>query len=331
MRPGFSLFSQNKLGTAETKLGYNYNIADRTGLYKLGFTYSGLFPVISTELSYGKQASNYSLITDSVDKNNVIYYSDTTIQRYSWKEFNADLDIQLPLNFSKGKYSRVFIPEIKYSFNRVNLNESMPSNFYSGNYNAMTYRIYFYNLLHLSDQNLMPKWGQQIDLIFRHTPFIGNDLGTLAGIQTVLYFPGLFRNAGLKIYQGYQEKNSSRFSNFVRFPRGFQSYDNNKIYSLAADYKFPIFYPDLSIGKLAYIKRVKISMFYDYAWLSVPNTKDGEILPNVKMKSLGVDLTSDLHVLRFFAPIEIGMRSVYRPDFNDFQFNLLFSYNFYGL
>ncbi len=337
IRPGFSLFSQNKLGTAETRLGYDYNVADQTGRYKLGFNYSGWFPEINTELSAGNEASNYYQITNTSNQKGEIIHSDTTIQRYIWSSLNADLDVRLPLNLSKGKYSRFFIPEIKYSFNQVTQHASTPADFYSGDYHALYYRVYFYNLLHQSGQNLMPKWGQLFDFIYRHTPFAGNNLGTLSGIQTAFYFPGLTKNAGIKIYQGYQEKNfagSTSFSNFVNFPRGFQSYQNNKMYSLAADYKFPIFYPDFSIGKLIYIKRLKSSLFYDYAWLSVPvRDKNGVIHPNsheMKISSLGIELSTDFHAFRFFAPIEVGVRSVYRPEYQDFKFELLFSVDFNG-
>ncbi|MBV5315744.1 MAG: hypothetical protein JZU47_20770 [Prolixibacteraceae bacterium] len=337
IRPGISLFSQNKLGTAETRLGYDYNVADKTGRYKIGFNYSGLFPEINTELSFGNQASNYFLIKNTVNKLNQVIQSDTTIQRYTWKELTADVDLRLPLNLSKGKFSRIIYPELKYTFNDVQHNASTPAKFYSGKYHALTYRIYLYNLLQQSSQNLMPRWGQQFDILFRHTPFIGNDLGTLSGIQSNLYFPGLTKNSGLKIYQGYQEKNftkSINFSNFVRMPRGFGGYQNNKAYSIAGDYKFPICYPDISFGKFTYIKRIKSSLFYDYAWLSVPVVdKNGTIFPNdheIELKSLGLEITSDLHILRFFAPFEIGFRSIYRPDNKDFTFDFLISVDFNG-
>jgi hypothetical protein len=120
----------------------------------------------------------------------------------------------------------------------------------------------------------------------------------------------------------------------VRYPRGFQSFQNNKMYSLAADYKFPIFYPDLSLGKLAYFKRLKSSLFYDFAWLSVPaRDQNGKIYPNYRefnMKSLGVELTTDFHFLRFFAPLEMGVRSIYLPDSDTYRFDMLFSINVNG-
>lgn len=338
IRPGVSLFSQNKLGTAETRLGYDYNVTDRTGRYKLAFNYLGWFPEITTEFSVGNEASNYYLITNTLNQNHQVIHQDTTLQRLKWREINADLNVRLPFNFSKGKYSRIFYPEIEYALVNTSKPDSALNSLYPGSYQALSYRIYCYNLLKQSNQSIMPKWGQQLDIIYRHTPWGDSDLGSLYGIQTAFYFPGISKNDGFRIYQGFQDKSFSgtsyNFANFVRVPRGYSGYQNNRMYSLAVDYKFPICYPDFSIGKLAYIKRIKSSLFYDYAWLSIP-TRDsaGKIYSNslqTKMKSLGLELSSDLHVLRFFAPIEIGFRSVYLPDYRDLQFNLLFSIDFNG-
>ena len=306
IRPGVTFFSQNTLGTAETQIGYDYNVADHTGKYRVAFNYFGLFPEFNTALSYGNGASNYYQVTNTTDRFNHVIKSDTTIEGYGWHEWAADLILKLPLNLSKGKYSTALFPEIKYTFNQVIPNALAPENFHSDNYHELTYRLYYYHILHQSKQDIIPRWGQQLDFIYRHTPFIGNDLGTLSGIQSVIYFPGLARNDGFKIYQGYQEKNFTNhysFPDFVRFPLGFQSYNNNKMYSLAIDYKFPISYPDLSIGKLFYIKRLRSSLFYDFAWLSMPaSDENGNIYPNyheLDMRSFGLDFTSDLHVLRF--------------------------------
>ncbi|HEY3370782.1 MAG TPA: hypothetical protein VGK10_08035 [Prolixibacteraceae bacterium] len=337
MRPGVSVFSQNKLGTAQTQIGYDYNVADRTGKYKLAFNYTGLFPEINTQLSYGNGATYYAQIINTTNQYNQIIKSDTTIQHYKWDEWTADIDVRLPLNLSRGKYSVALFPEVKYTFNQVMPNVAIPDDFYSGTYHAMTYRLYYYHLLHQSAQNIIPRWGQLFDMIYRHTPFVGNSLGTLAGIQSVLYFPGVTKNDGLKIYQGYQQKSLARipgFSNFVRTPRGFQGRENNKMYSLAADYLIPLAYPDLSIGKLVYLKRIKSSLFYDWARLSVPIVdQNHQIIPNhhqVEMNSWGLELTSDLHVLRFFAPVELGVRSIYLPSSNTCRFDLLLSIDFNG-
>ncbi len=340
IHPGASIFSQNKLGTAETRLGYDYNVSDRTGKYKFTFNYLGWFPEITTELSSGKEASTYYLVKNTLNQNNQVTKSDTTIQRFTWNELDADIDVRFPLNISRGKYSRIIFPEIKYSYVDINQTDTTSlTNFYPHGYSAFAYRLYCYNLLHQSYRNLMPRWGQQFDIVFRHTPFDAYNLGTLFGIQSALYFPGFLKNDGIKIYQGFQNKtfsnNSYSFSNVIRFPRGFNSYQNNKMYSILTEYRLPLIYPDFNIGKLAYIKRIKATVFYDYAWLSMPlRDKNGNLHSNSitgTMKSYGIELNSDLHILRFFAPIELGIRTVYRPDFNDFQANLLLSVNFNGL
>lgn len=338
VKPGVSFFSQNKLGTAETSLGYEYNTNDKVGKYKLSFKYLGWFPEITTELSVGNEATNYYLITNILNQQNQIIRQDTTIERLTWKEITADVNLRLPFNFSKGKYLRIFYPEIEYAMTSTSKPDSALKNLYPGNYQALSYRIYGYNLLRQSGQNIMPRWGQVLDVIYRNTPLGQTDLGTLAGVQTVLYIPGFAKNDGFRIYQGFQNKSFSNsqnnFANFIRSPRGFYSYQNNKMYSLSIDYKFPICYPDFSVGKLAYIKRIKSTVFYDYGWISAPTrNKDGVIYPNslkMDMKSVGVELMSDLHFLRFFAPMELGVRSIYRPDYQDFQFNVLFSVDFNG-
>lgn len=336
--PGMSLLSQNELGTAETRLGYDYNIADRTGKYKLVFNYLGWFPEIATEFSIGKEASTYYLIKNTLNPNHQVIKSDTTAQRFTWNEFNADIDFRLPLNISRGKYSRIIYPEIKYSYVNISKTDTLLNDFNPKSYNSISYRVYFNNLRHQSNRDLIPRLGESIDIVYRHTPWGAHDLGDLFGIQIVLYLPGFLKNDCLKLYQGFQNKAFSSqgfsFGNFVRFPRGFMSYQSNKMYSLAADYKLPLLYPDFSLGKLAYFKRVKSSIFCDYAWLSMPSRdKNGVIYPNsitAEMKSCGIELTTDLHILRFFAPIELGIRTTYRPDYKDFQANLLLSVNFNG-
>lgn len=337
VRPGFSIFSQNVLGTAETELGYDYEIADKTGTWKLSFNYYGFFPEISSEFTVGNRASTYYQITNTRNSKNEIVKSDTSEVRFVWNEKTINLNIRTPLNFSAGKFNRLVMPEIKYTLNNSTSDSKVPSSFTVGNFHALSYRLYFYNLLKSAPSRILPKWGQQVDIIYRDTPFAGKNLGSLFGMHSLIYLPGAFDNAGLKIYNGYQIKSFGKtqtFSNFVRNPRGYESYQNNKMYIFGVDYKIPLFNPDLSISKIAYIKRISTGLFYDYAWISAPAIdKNGIIYPNHKTftkNSMGVDLTTEINLFRFFAPIEFGLRSIYRPEYQDFQFNLIFSVDFNG-
>ena len=86
------------------------------------------------------------------------------------------------------------------------------------------------------------------------------------------------------------------------------------------NYKFPFAYPDLSIGPLAYIKRFKANLFYDGG---VGTTHE----VNRKLQSTGVEITSDIHFLRFVFPVDLGFRFGYLPIEKQYFTNLLFSVN----
>jgi hypothetical protein len=144
-------------------------------------------------------------------------------------------------------------------------------------------------------------------------------------------------NNGIKVYQGFQQKTfnkASGFSNFIHSPRGIGYYENNKMYSLSVDYRMPLLYPYASLGKLLYIKRVKSSFFYDYAWISAPALNNDHVyIPNIyefQLNSIGIELTADLHAFRFFAPVECGVRTIYLPETKNVAFDLLIAVNFNG-
>ncbi len=329
VRPGVSLFSQNKLGTSIFRAGYNYDYSEKTGKVITGFKYSGWFPVFDAEVGIGKRASEYYQINQTKNQSGQIISQDTVVKRFTWNEQDMTLNVSLPLTLSSGKYYRLLQPEMEYEYTNISHNV-----FFSGNYQTLSYRLYFHNLQRMSDQDIQYDWGQIVELVYRHSPFGKIDFGDLIAAHAYLYFPGLAKNHGLRIYNGYQEKTmktQNAFSNTVRIPRGYFSVQNTRFYSFAGDYRFPVACPDLSIGKWAYIKRIKAALFYDYGNLQIPLfDDDGNYLDSAggTMKSLGVELLSDLHVLRFIAPIELGVRSIYRPDYQDMQFELLASIDF---
>ncbi len=331
IKPGVSLFSQNKLGTAETELGYEYNTSEKAGKYKLGFKYSGFFPVLETELSYGKRSSDFFMITNTVDQNDVVVRSDTTVHNFSWNEFDFDLTMNVPLVFSTGKYTQIIKPSLEYTFRKISHDNTTPEEYFQGRYQSLTAQLYFQNILDKSELSIFPKWGQIAEAFYRSSPFGGVKIGELKAAHSYLYFPGLAKNHGIRIYSGYQEKNSETavaFSDVLRYPRGSSRFHNNQMYSFAVDYAFPIAYPDISLGPLAYLKRIRASVFYDYADLKGNLYDEDGIVSGQysgSLESIGLELYGDGHFLRLVAPVSAGLRSIYRPVTKDFVFEFLFS------
>ncbi|MEI6435642.1 MAG: hypothetical protein WCP32_12410 [Bacteroidota bacterium] len=93
---------------------------------------------------------------------------------------------------------------------------------------------------------------------------------------------------------------------------------DSEMVSLQFNYKFPILYPDFSIGSVLYLKRVKMNLFYDW-------TKGLENQSATIYQSTGAELTFDFHLLRFVAPFEMGVRTLYYPDSAGWGWEFLYS------
>lgn len=331
--PGVSFLSQNKLGTAEARLGYKYDWQEESGKFLAGFKYSGLFPVIDTELSYGKKTSHYIQIKNTVDQDGNIVNSDTTLVQFDWNELTFDATLSAPLHFSEGKYSQLVQPEIGYSYKRFVHTNSTPNDFYKY-YHSISYSLYAQNAIKMSEFDIVPRWAQIINISYRSSLNGGSDIGNLFAAQGYLFFPGLLQNHALKLYGAYQKNDMGTtfaFGNLIRFPRGYHSFQNNNIVSSGINYIMPLCYPDWSLGRFIYLKRIRTSLFYDFA-RAERNYYDtnGNIagVYNINMSSIGADLIGDGHILRIIAPVSSGLRVSYLPSPGTFQFQFLFTINF---
>jgi hypothetical protein len=58
--------------------------------------------------------------------------------------------------------------------------------------------------------------------------------------------------------------------------------------------------------------------------------RDGEITGHFTkdINSFGTELTADVNIMRFYAPINIGIRTSYLPEMENVYFDLLFSVDF---
>lgn len=317
VRPGVILSSQNVLGTALTQLGYAYDSNNKTGKYTAEFKYTGLFPVIGTKLSYGKERS-------------VRYISESVSEGYSWNNLKWELNLYLPLHFSHGKYSQLLQPIVNYDYNKISNND-----FFEGYYHSLSGYLYFQNIIKQSELDIVPDWGQIISVAYKHDLGGDIDIGTLKAVETTLYFPGILRNQAIKIYNGYQtkEKNSSlSFSDVVDFPRGIGSYNNNNLYTFKTDYITPLCYPDISIGKFFYIKRLRANLFYDFSRfkysITYSNTDAYSENATKSLSSTGIEVIADGNIFRLLPmPVSIGFRTIYFPETSSFQIDGLMSFN----
>ena len=309
--PGVMLFSQNLLSSSTLTAGYSYNLNEEAGKYSLAWSYQGLYPVFDLAADYGLRRTWY-------------YIWDKQTLAVKWNEFNVSLNMSLPLKWTHNQWYQGVRPKVGAAWK--NINRDIPFAYgimIDRNFLTLDYSLNIYNQEKMSYRDLYPRWGQVAEVNYLHSPF-NKYPGSVFALEGVLYFPGILKHHGIRFYSGYQYRHEIyyRFSDFITYPRGYDNIYETKVLSLSLNYAMPLFYPDLSLGPVIYIKRVKATLFYDYARFFT--------MPGTHIQSAGMDLTADFHLFGHFIPFEAGLRSVYKPDVQQFVFQFLFNINLSG-
>lgn len=311
-QPGISLMSQNILSSTFTTIGYEYDLNEEVGRYKLEFSYLGWYPAIDLSADYGRRKTTY--------------YSDSLQKQLdaSWFESNISVGARVPLNWKKNKFYRGFQPGVKFRQQILRRDDQAEATVRSTDISTLEYRMYLYNQFKMSHRDLFPRWGQVVDLVYRHAPFGQDFAGSLAAAELALYFPGFMRHHALRFYGGLQERNNDIkyfYPNYISNPRGYAGIFAKHFASFRLNYALPLFYPDFSIGPVAYIKRIRLQAFYDYAF----GERNGM---TTYYRSTGLELSADMHILRFLAPVALGVRGIYLQNSGELKAELIFGINF---
>ncbi|MFW6290368.1 MAG: TolB family protein [Mariniphaga sp.] len=330
--PGVTLMSQNVLSTSEAVVGYKWDYTERAGRFVADYSFKGWFPVFDFDFSYGQRASQYNLIRQVTDQQGVVN-QDTVQQRFNWRETTAGVTAGLPLTFDKGPFYRIIQPEIQYGFNHIRHQESTPHQFREGSFHSLSYRLYLQQVLRKSYLDMYPDFGVAVDGVYRHSPAGAVRAGNIKALQTIIYLPALMKNHGIKLYAGGQQKENGQilgFNDVVRYARGWGRIATTEIYTGGFDYKMPLIYPDWNFWGLLYTRRINAALFADYTRLKGEYYKNGTFtgMLSTDISSVGTEITADVNILRFYAPVNIGFRSSYLPEKKNVYFDILFSVNF---
>ncbi len=310
INPGVMFMSQNQLSTSFLIAGYAYNISEEAGKVYLNYSYEGFYPIIDLDVDYGKRRGQSIL-------------EDGSLFKYEWMETNIGARLRVPLTLTRGKYYKGLTPSITFDQKFLSKIKPSPEIFRTTSITTMGYSIFAYHQLRTALRDIYPKWGQIIDLSYNHSPS-GNDQSDIVALNTYWYFPGIIKHHGLRLYAAYQQRevDTYKFGDRIAYPRGITGMQDQQLLSLSATYKFPIWCPDWSLPPILYLKRIKMALFYDYA------IGENDNMSNTYYRSAGIDLTGDMHLLRFLAPFDLGVRAIYLPDEEKVEFQFLISISF---
>ena len=243
----------------------------------LSIRFGGFSPVMDMGISHKDQ--------------NPIYNGDSE-EACNWNETATRLSVRFPLNLSGNTYSTVLE------------NDALT---------PISYALSYGRLNQMSSQDLYPRWGQIIEVSYSHAVTRDDFKGSMFSVETDVFLPGLFRYHSLNIEAGYERQKSGDYvlKSQLR-PRGYSYEYHKNIYSASVNYSVPIASPNMSLGPILNLDRVKGNVFYDHVI-----GRGGS--HNAVYNSVGAELSFDISSSRLPITIELGMRFAYRLSDNGYQ------------
>lgn len=245
-----TIYGQNVLNTYQSQLYYIYNENEQSN--RVGYTgaYGGWFvePVFNVSQTWHRSGR---------------YNRDTV---FHWNESNFAAGLQLPLNFSSGKYYRFLTLSSLYNYQDVQWTGLAKNLLRKYNLNYLDTRIQFTSQVQQAAKHIYPHWGQTISLQYKNT--IDKYTARQFLARAAIYLPGLAASHSLVLTGAYQARDTANqyyFDNDFPFARGYTSADFPRMWRISGNYHFPLLYPDWGFANIVYFQRVRANAFYDYS------------------------------------------------------------------
>ncbi|HEY5746892.1 MAG TPA: hypothetical protein VIU12_12495 [Chryseolinea sp.] len=330
--------SSDILSTTSISAGYLYDINEQTSYWNAGVSYQGLYPIIDVNATTGDRQNKETFRGNDV--------------KFNWHETTLEAGLRVPFQLTNSKFSRQLslgsFVGLTRTDNFVNTVSRENTIIYKGpdrvtpysdsvvfmykdqlNNGSLYYNrstLSFTNVLKRSSRDFLYRWGQTLDMELYSTPFSGDFYGKLFAVRSTLYFPGFAKHHFLYGRFGYQSSFQSvdldtyTFRNRIPRPRGYSYPADEKFAALSLNYALPLWYPDISLGPVLNIQRVKANFFYDYGsakgrlfdYYNLDGSSAGYGDSSAIYQSVGVETTFDFNIMRFLPKFEAGFRTTYR-------------------
>ncbi|PKP07202.1 MAG: hypothetical protein CVU10_06550 [Bacteroidetes bacterium HGW-Bacteroidetes-5] len=295
--PGFIIYSQNTLSTANTLAGYSWRDGFHSGHLK--FTYRGLYPVIDFKADFNDRYRQVNKLVTTTGAEP--FQKRDTILGSPY--LSTQLMVYLPLHYGSGGWSSGVVPRILWRYT----NDSFFSylNGRQSNYQYINVGVSLYRVLNLSVRDIFPRFGIGTNIQYSAVPFAGENYGSLIYSSIYGYLPGILSNHGVKIAGAFQkqffEGKNYLMTNAISFPQGYEQRFSRWAASVKIEYALPLLMRDISLSSLLYIKRVQMIPFVNFF-------RNGGVNQVENLFSYGSDLLLDLNIIGISYPLTAGVR-----------------------
>ncbi|HLS94117.1 MAG TPA: hypothetical protein VK017_01030 [Sphingobacterium sp.] len=294
--PGIFWLSNDVLNTTEIKVGYEFDPDISKSTYSAGISYKRYLPVFTVRYA------NRGLVGNAVGGGD-----GRQVVMFDYRDHLTTIDVSLPFSIYRQNYVYSYGLNFGTSYTK-RYDVSIPlKNFNESIAFPLNYQIYLNRNSMRGKMDIAPKWGQNISVTYRHLPFEKQLSGQILSLRTNFYIPGLLLNHSLQLRFAVQ-KGTGRYDGVYDIPMvsGWGHFISPIVTNTAlASYRLPLFYPDWSIGSLAYIKRFQGLLFSDFQNLHQA----------IAPKSFGIGISADFNVFRYVLPdINVATKLTYVND-----------------
>ena len=328
VRPGVTFMSQNQLSSLITTVGYEYS-ENKEHILHSGITWKGWYPVIESKIDYG---GDPGVLTSGETVN---------MPEEVKRGFRSVSSINVPLRYASGKFMQYIQPSVSYDY-RNNYIYIKEENKYDYGQELISGRIFLSNYYRSSRRDIYPRWAQTMDLNYTFAPFNSNIYAPVISLKTSFYTPGLLPNNSIKFRFETEKQGEAKYTlnNRISFPRGYKNIISKDLDFYSVDYAFPLAYPDFNISSLMYLKRIRCSLFGDYA-----NGYDNIYLKETDkgleydyrhqyteyFHSFGIEMMADFHVLRLPFMLSGGVQAAWKDISEKPVIGILFNIELFGM
>lgn len=289
----FSLMSNDILNTTSFSLNANYNLKEKTWGTGFNLSYARYYPIFSLSGSINNRSTDIDSVTTDL-----------------WNEKAVTFLVDVPWFHNKGAWQQYLNFHLVTGITNVSGREYTDSfTAYNGNFIPFNYSLSFSNSRSSAMRDLDSRFSQSINIYLSHIPFGGKLKGSIFSLNSSFNFPGLVKHHVITLEADYEKRvhETYWFASNNAFTRGYDAENMDNFTRFAASYRLPLLYPDLAIGALGYLKRVKGALFYDHGFGNFNNASK-------TFRSAGFELEADFNVLNLPVEISTGFGVPYLID-----------------
>lgn len=289
-----ALYSRNLLSTALTTVGYRFNTNEQAGSWFGQFSYQGFYPIVDLSASSTQRRTNVRINNE--------------LSELRFTENAATLGLRLPLTLTDSRFLRSAAFGVSASYRQTdNFRGQFADRFRSGKLWSGGLNLSYASVLRRAERDIISRLGFTCSVFARQVLASRDFQGGQFAVQGQIFLPGALRHHAVTLRGAfqYERQGNYRFVSPILFARGYAYRSHERYYGGAAEYSLPLWYPDISLGPIANLQRIKAMLFYDQAF--------GD--RTTRYQTAGIDITFDFNLGRIAQLLfDAGIRMMYFPQ-----------------